>query len=109
MLNKTEKKLTKLQLTITLILVLFISITGSTYAYFAIAGTNSSLTGNMATVNLTLNVTRVFPKANSTNTGVIVPQLSVSGSATSPLNNALKSGCIDTNQNVVCHVYMAKL
>ena len=105
MLNKTDKKITKTQLTITLLLVLFISITGTTYAYFAISGSNNSITGDLASVNLTLNVTRVFPKANSDNTGVLVPQLSTSGSATSPLANALKSGCVDTNQNVVCHVY----
>lgn len=97
----------KLQLTITLILILFFSITSATYAYFAISATNNNtITGNAATVDLTLSVTKVFPTASTTNTGVIVPQLSVSGSSASPLSVALKSGCVDSNTNVVCQVYM---
>lgn len=96
----------KVQLYLTLILILFFSITGATYAYFAISATNNNtITGEAATVNLTLNVSRVFPTASSTNTGVLVPQLSVSGSNTSPLSTALKNGCVDGNQNVVCQVY----
>lgn len=98
--------ITKLQLSITLILILFICVTGATYAYFAISATNNNtITGNAATVNLTLNVEKVFPKETSENTGVIVPQLSTSGSATSPLANALKSECVDANENVVCQLY----
>ena len=106
MLDKKEKKVTKLQLAVTLILVAFLSITGTTYAYFAISATNNNtITGDAATVNLTLDVSRVYPTESSDNTGVLVPQLSTSASATSPLNNALKSGCVDANKNVVCHVY----
>lgn len=101
MLNKTDKKITKTQLTITLLLVLFISITGTTYAYFAISGNNNSITGDLATVNLTLNVTRVFPKATSDNTGVMIPQLSTNAA----LESALKGGCVDANKNVACQVY----
>ena len=96
----------KLQLTITLILILFFSITSATYAYFAISATNNNtITGNAATVDLTLSVTKVFPTASTTNTGVIVPQLSVSGSSASPLSTALNSGCFDSNTNVVWQVY----
>ena len=105
MLNEETKKVTKLQLTITLIIILLISITGTTYAYFTISGTNNTITGNMATVNLTLDISRIFPIENSDNTGVIVPQLSTSGSATSPLASALKNACIDANKNIVCQVY----
>ena len=100
MLGEKEKQLTKSQLTITLLLVLFISITGTTYAYFAIGADNNTLTGDMSTVNLTLDVSRIFPLESSDNTGVLVPQLSTSESATSPLANALKSGCVDSNKNV---------
>ena len=105
MLEKKENNITKFQLTITLILVIFLSITGTTYAYYTISGTNSTITGDAATVNLTLNVSRIYPKESSDNTGVLVPQLSTSGSAASPLNNALKNGCVDGNKNVICHVY----
>lgn len=103
-----EKKIvTRTQLTITLILALFFSITGATYAYFAISATNNTITGSAATVNLTLDVTRVFPTAAQweASTKVMVPQLSVSKSATSPLASALKNGCVDGNGNVVCQVY----
>ncbi|MBQ8681352.1 MAG: hypothetical protein IJ509_00350 [Bacilli bacterium] len=104
--NKPKKQLTKVQLTITLILILFFSITGATYAYLAISAiNNNTITGIAATVNLTLDVTKIFPTAASTNTGVMVPQLSTSESNTSALSTALKNGCIDANNNVVCQVY----
>lgn len=102
----SKKVVTKTQLTITLILVLFLSITGATYAYFAIsASNNNTIMGEAATVNLTLSVDKIFPKSSTSNTGVMVPQLSTSGSATSPLANALKNGCVDANGNVICQVY----
>lgn len=101
-----ENIFSKLQLAITLVLILFLSVTGATYAYMSTTATNiGTITGNMATVNLTLDVAKVFPTANSENTGVMVPQLSTSGSSSSPLSSALKSGCVDGNGNVVCQVY----
>ena len=84
---------------------MFFTITSATYAYFAISATNNTMTGEAATVNLTLNVEKIFPTASSDNTGVMVPQLSVSQSDTSPLSSALKTGCVDQNKNVVCQVY----
>lgn len=106
MLEEQPKGFTKVQLTITLLLILFFSVTGATYAYFAISATNNNtITGRAATVNLTLTVNRVFPTTDSDNTGAIVPQLSTSGSATSPLATALKNGCVDANKNIVCQVY----
>ena len=106
MSKKKINNFTKTQLTITLILILIISITGTTYAYFAITLTsNNTITGDAATVSLILDVQKVFPKATSTNNGYMVPQLSTSGSATSPLANAMKNGCVDANNNVICHVY----
>lgn len=97
-----DGKLTIVQLTITLILVILFSVTGATYAYFAATATDDeTITGAMATVNLTLDVKRIFPLESSTNTGVIVPQLSSNGA----LSLALKSGCVDDNNNVVCQVY----
>lgn len=99
------KYLEKNQVLITLIMVLFFCITGATYAYFAISAVdNTTITGAAATVNLTLDVKKIFP-ATDDNTGVLVPQLSTSASASSPLSTALKSGCVDANKNVVCQVY----
>ena len=101
-LNKTEKDIKKMQLTITVVLVLFLAVTGFTYAYFAIsASNNNTITGEAATVNLTLAVDKIFPTASKENTGVIVPQLS----GDTPLSTALKGGCVDANNNVVCQVY----
>ena len=99
------KYLEKNQVLITLIMVLFFCITGATYAYFAISAVdNTTITGAAATVNLTLDVKKIFPAIDD-NTGVLVPQLSTSASASSPLSTALKSGCVDANKNVVCQVY----
>ena len=105
MINNIENY-NKFQVTITMIVVLSFSVIGATYAYFAISeSNNNTITGEAATVNLTLNVEKIFPTETSENTGVMVPQLSTSGSATSALSNALKSGCVDANANVVCQVY----
>lgn len=106
MINNEINNYTKLQVTISLVLFLFFCTTGATYAYFAISATNTNtITGTAATVNLTLAVEKMFPTEASDNTGVLVPQLSTSGSATSPLATALKNGCVDSNKNVVCQVY----
>ena len=87
-----------------LVLVTFFSLLGSTLAYFAVAGTDTeTISGNMATVNLDLEVEIIFPVKEST--GVMVPQKSVSGSSSSALSSALKKGCVDDNKNVVCQVY----
>lgn len=106
MLNQKEKKITKTQLTITLIIILFMTITGTTFAYYYIANTNSNtITGNMATVNLTLEVNKVLPKENTESTEVMVPQLSTN----SALESALKGGCVDQNKNISCQVYKVEI
>ena len=56
-----KKNVTKMQLTVTLILILFFSITSATYAYFAISATNNNtITGSAATVNLTLSALMII-------------------------------------------------
>ncbi|MEE3343356.1 MAG: hypothetical protein VZS44_04620 [Bacilli bacterium] len=96
------------KVTLIMILVTFISVLGSTYAYFYFAvDDNTTLTGKMATVNLDLEVTSVLPTKEST--GVMVPQKSVSGSNLSALSSALKKGCVDDNKNIVCQVYRIKI
>lgn len=102
----SELKMTKLQFFVMFILVLFISVTGFTYAYFALSiSNNNTIGGKAATVNLTLGVQKIFPLSSSSNTGVLVPQVSISESASSPLSVALKRGCIDANGNLICQVY----
>lgn len=95
-----EFVITKIQFSVTIILVMIVSITGFTYAYFAISASDSNtITGSAATVDLTLRVEKKFPLASVDNTGVLVPQLSTS------LSNALRSGCVDGNGNIICQVY----
>ena len=108
-INK-EFNLLKNNMVLILIGTLLFSITGATYAYFAISATdNTTITGNAATVDLTLTVEKMFPTASSNNTGVMVPQKSTSGDTNSPLSSALKQGCVDDNTNVVCQVYKIKI
>lgn len=88
-----------------LILILMVCVTGATYAYFAISASNNNVvTGTAATVSLDLQVSRVLPTASNTNP--LVPQLSAN---TATQKNALKAAidgnCVDSNDNVVCHVY----
>lgn len=105
-----NQKTTPNQIVSILILTLILSITGTTYAYFTISSNNNNtITGNAATVSLGLDVTKIYPTESSDNTGVIVPQLSVSNNANSPLNNALKEGCVDANKNIVCQVYKVNI
>lgn len=94
-----EFEITKLQFSVTMILTLFVSVVGFTFAYFSISVSNNTINGSAATVNLTLDVSKKLPKTNVSNTGVFVPQLN------STLGSALKGGCVDANSNVVCHVY----
>ncbi len=86
------------------ILTLIITITGSTYAYFALStSNNNSITGTTADVGLTLNVVKLKPNTNTTD--YLVPQLeSALGTAINNTNN-----CKDANTNTVCQVYKATL
>lgn len=104
-IQKINLKLFTSKITIMIITILFFSTLGASYAYFAFdASDATTLTGDAATVDLTLDVDRVFPTTVE-DKGNMVPQQSVSGSNTSPLSTALKSGCVDDNNNAVCHVY----
>ncbi len=87
------------QVTLIIIITLFFSVVGSTYAYFALRlDDDSTIQGTAATVDLTLTVNKVFP--TKTNSGVVVPQKSGN-----PLEQALKKGCVDDNSNIICQVY----
>ena len=110
-MTNIEKKesITKLQFLATLIVVLCLSVTGTTYAYFAFSAVSNTINGEAAVVDLDLDVTRIFPTADSDNTGVMVPQLSTSGSSNSALSSALKNGCVDANNNIICQVYKVNI
>lgn len=98
--NKKVNK--KISILIIGIATLIISITGATYAYFAIGATNNNvITGTAATADLGLTVTKNLPTA--TNSGAIVPQLNAA------LGSAVSVGCVDANQNIVCEVFTIKV
>lgn len=100
-MEKNNKKNSKrIIITATLILLLIVSVTGATYAYFAINATNdNTITGTTATASLSLSVTEETLK--TPNTGVMVPQLySALGTAINSTNK-----CVDGNGNIICKVY----
>lgn len=82
------------------IATLMVSVTGSTFAYFALRATNDNVvTGTTATASLTLSV--VEQELKSPNSGKIVPQLSTA--IPTAINSTNK--CVDGNGNIVCKVY----
>ena len=100
--NDSDKK--KITFVAIAIMVLMITTTGSTYAFFALSASNAStVTGTAASARLTLEVTKSLPTKSST--GVMVPQLaSALGTAMNATN-----GCVDANTNIVCQVYTIKV
>lgn len=96
----------KFSITQSYLLIFFISfvisIVGATYAYFAVTKNNStSISGDAAMINLNLIVKKILPIENSS--GYIVPQKA------SSLANAMNSGCVDNNNNIVCQVYSVNI
>ena len=92
------------KITFILIIVTFLSVSSSSFAYYSYKKDDQdTISGKIATVNLELHVTKILPIKKST--GVMVPQKSISGSSTSALSSALKRGCVDDNENIVCQVY----
>lgn len=105
--NKIKKSIFN-KITILIVTITFFSVLGATYAYLSLStATTTTLNGKMATVNLKLTINQIFPTQNGT--GVMVPQKSISKSNNSPLSQALKRACIDSNENIVCQVYEIKI
>ena len=98
--EKNRKIDNKVFVLIVAVATLIISVTGATYAFFALSVSNSTaITGNTANTQLTLSVEEQTLK--SPNTGVMVPQLSSAiGTAMNGTNQ-----CVDANGNIVCKVY----
>jgi len=89
------------------ILTLMIATTGATFAYFtATAGSNGTLTGNMATIQFSLTVTKVT-HVDETKGGMIPLSNNMVEAAASDSNVADGAGttCVDDNGNAVCQIY----
>ena len=82
---------------------LVVAIIGATFAYFTATASNNVMTGNMASINLSLAVTKVTD-ADVTKGGMIP----MSNSMVEVAVNTDTSGneiCVDDNGNAVCQVY----
>ena len=85
-----------------LILVCFLLGTGTTYAYYFVSDSLSSLTGNMGKVDLTLTVTKVLPKTNGVDNVLIINH--------SELASSLNNDCLDSDgEFTLCQVYKVNL
>ncbi len=85
------------------LLVLFICITGATFAYFSLTVTDTdTITGTVGGANLSLTVVKELPTTTPSN---MIPQLE------STLDQAYRDPyyCIDDDNNVVCQVYKATI
>lgn len=83
---------------------LVVAIIGATFAYFTATGSNNNvITGNMATIQFGLNVTKVT-HVDETNGGMIPMSNNMVEAAVS--NSTANGGtCVDNNGNAVCQIY----
>ena len=86
-----------------LIVLLFFSVTGGTYAYlFSTGSVSNSITGNMGIVDLDLDVIRVLPASKNVNS-ILLFQFS-------ELASNLNKGCIDSDGDFsLCQLYKITL
>lgn len=84
------------------VLTLMITVTGATFAYYTATQTvNNRITGNMATVNFGLTVTK---KTNVDQTAGLIPM--TNSMVEKAVSNASTKGiCLDDNGNAVCQIY----
>ena len=81
---------------------LVVAIIGATFAYFtASASVNNVITGNMATVQLSLAVEKVV-KVDETKKGMIPMS---NGMVEQAINKTGNDVCVDDNGNAVCQIY----
>ena len=89
------------------ILTLMITTTGATFAYFtASSGDNGTITGNMATIQIGLTVTKVT-HVDESKGGMIPMSNNMVEAAASDSNVTGGAGttCVDDNGNAVCQIY----
>lgn len=95
--NKTKN----VRLTIIIIILLLLTL-GGTFAYFAFSANNSSITGNMASVDLELTVTKVLPNTNGVD-DIIITNFN-------DLAESLNSDCVDSDgEFALCQLYKINL
>lgn len=80
---------------------LVVAIIGATFAYFTATAGNNVITGNMASINLSLDVSKVT-NVDETLGGMIPMSNNMVEVATESTTNQI---CVDDNGNAVCQVY----
>ena len=101
--NKDQINETKKSVSILLvILIVIVLIGGATFAYLAFSATNTNITGNAGTVNLSVSVTKVLPNTVGTD-NILVTTFA-------DLPTSLNSSCIDSNgEYALCQLYKVTL
>lgn len=101
--NQNQLKETRKSLNLFLmIIVLLLILAGSTFAYFAFYTSNTIISGNAGSVNLTLTVTKVLPTTTGTDDILIINH--------SELASSLNSNCIDSDgEFALCQLYRVNL
>ena len=95
------KKSRNLQL-FTIIITLVLVLTGETFAYFAFSASNTAITGNAGTVQLTLNVTKVLPNKTGIDNVLVINFNELAAS--------LNSDCVDSDgEFTLCQLYRVNL
>ena len=79
---------------------LVVAIIGATFAYFTATAGNNVITGNMASISLSLDVTKMTTADQEL--GGMIP---MSNNMIEPALASSKGVCIDDNNNAVCQIY----
>lgn len=95
-------------ISISVIIIILVSVLSYTFAYFAFnVNNNNTITGNAATPQIELQVTKITPTESNSNLK-LVPLLDTAISK-AVLGTGGKSSCIDANGNLSCQVYKVKV
>lgn len=87
------------------ILVLVVSVTGATFAYYTATATynGGTITGNMATITFSLQVSKMTNVDVTNNRGLIpMSNAMVQKAVSNASNNGI---CLDDNKNAACQIY----
>lgn len=93
---------------VSIIIVILVSVLSYTFAYLAFSANDSNtITGNAATPDIKLEVTKVTPTSTKSNLK-LVPLLDTA-IAKAVAGTGGQSSCIDSNGNLSCQVYKLKI
>ena len=85
-----------------IIIILLLVIAGGTFAYFAFNASNTIISGNAGSVNLTLTVTKILPTTTGTD-DILITNFN-------ELATSLNNNCIDTDEEyALCQLYKVNL